>query len=158
MGSLNGVKNQMSQLGFNVIVNGDGFTNETFFIPAGSVTYSNLYFDFKNDPRAKRTDLTGFTNDNNFFINIAVPIHKAAGNYTFVEDSIPPYMGFQLTCKSRSSETPASYTPGRVSINISNYGKVGEFIEGNFSGMLHNGDRKISVNGTFKVKRLKDKI
>jgi hypothetical protein len=144
-------------LGFTVVINGEGWNNRTVFIPAASVLYSNLYFDFKDDPRAKRTDLTGFTSDKTIFINIAAPIHKKPGSFTFTEDSIPVYMGFTFTCSNPNNpQQPQTYLPGKITITISKYGNVGEYIEGNFSGIVHS-EKQLTINGTFKVKRLKDR-
>jgi hypothetical protein len=145
--------------GFTITVNGDQFNNQTFFIPPTGANYANLYFDFKEDARAKRTVLVGFKPDNSLQLLIDVPIHKTPGSYTFVEDNIPVYMGFQLTYEKDGSS--ATYMPGNITVSITKYGKVGEFIEGNFSGELQprvGGKKSITVSGTFKVKRIKDKI
>lgn len=144
------------KLGFTITVDGDQFINQTFFIPPLNANYCNLYFDFMDDPNAKRTVLTGAMTDNSLFLNIHVPIHKSAGSFTFVEDNIPSYMRFQFTYKKNGS--PTNYLPGKLTVNITHYGNVGDFIEGNFSGDLRGGVTMVNAKGTFKVKRLKDKI
>ncbi len=143
--------------GFTIIVNGDQFKNQTFFIPPSNATYCNLYFDFKGDARAKRTVLTGFKPDNSLQLYIDVPIHKTTGSFTFIEDEIPTYMGFRFAYEKDGSGF--NYMPGKITVNITHYGNVGEFIEGNFSGdlQLYGNGKKITVSGTFKVKRIKDK-
>jgi hypothetical protein len=141
--------------GFTIHVNGDQFKDETFFIPPLNATYCNLYFDFKADPRAKRTVLTGYAPGTSLQLNIHVPIHKTTGSYTFVQDNIPTYMWFDFTYEKDGVRTP--YLPGKITVNITHYGNVGEFIEGNFSGELQGGNGKITAEGSFKVKRIKDK-
>ena len=143
------------KLGFTIHVNGDQFKNQTFFIPPLNATYCNLYFDFKDDARAKRTVLTGHAPDNSLQINIHVPIHKTTGSFTFTEDNIPTYMWFDFTYEKDG--VGRAYLPGKMTVNITHYGNVGEFIEGSFSGELRSGDKKITADGNFKVKRVKDK-
>jgi len=143
--------------GFTITVNGDQFKNRVFFIPAFNATYCNLYFDATDDPRARRTVLLGYKSDNSLQVNINVPIHKTAGSFTFIEDSIPAYMWFDFTYETNDG-TRTAYLPGKMTVNITRYGNVGEFIEGNLSGELHLGDKKITLRGSFKVKRIKDKI
>ena len=154
-------ENPDEKSGFTITVDGDQFSNQTFFIPPLNANYANNYFDFKNDPRAKRTELQGFKNDNSLQLIIDIPIHKTSGSFTFIEDNIPTYMGFQFTYEKNSVST--TYLPCRVTVNITRYGNVGEFIEGNFSGELRavsgsfNDNRRITASGTFKVKRIKDR-
>jgi len=145
-----------SKPGFTITVDGDQFNNQTFFIPASVTTYENQYWDFKADPRAKRTVLGGFKPGNSLQMQINVPIHKTTGSYTFIEDSIPVYMGFQFTREDKNYQS-TTYFPGRITVTITHYGNVGEMIEGNFSGKLHSGEKEIKISGTFKVKRIKDR-
>ena len=150
-----GVRAQSEKQGFTIHVNGDQFKDQTFFLPPLNATYCNLYFDFKDDPRAKRTVLTGEASDYSMQVNIHVPIHKTTGSYTFVQDNIPTYMWFDFTYEKNSVRT--AYLPGKMTVTITHYGNVGEFIEGTFSGELQSGNRKIMAEGSFKVKRIKDK-
>jgi len=146
---------QTEKLGFTIRVNGDQFKDQTFFIPPLNATYCNLYFDYKDDPRAKRTVLTGYATDNSLQVNIHVPIHKTTGSYTFEEDNIPSYMWFDFTYEKNGVKT--AYLPGKMTVTITHFGNVGEFIEGTFSGELKGGSGKINAEGSFKVKRIKDK-
>lgn len=150
-------KKDDSKVGFTITVDGGQFKNQTFFIPPSYATYSNLYFDYEQDPQAKRTVLNGFKLDNSLQLYIDVPIHKTTGSYTFNEDSIPVYMGFRFTYEKNS--VAYNYIPGRVTVNITHYGQVGEFIEGDLSGHLHlyGEPETITITGTFRVKRIKDR-
>jgi len=141
--------------GFTITVNGDQFKNQTFFIPPANTTYANLYMDFKDDPKAKRTELEGYTLDNSLRIHIGLPIHKTPESFTFIEDSIPSYMEFAFEYQKKDEAMPSRYVPGRITVNITKYGNVGDFIEGNFSGELNS---KVKASGTFKVTRIKDRF
>jgi hypothetical protein len=128
------LKKMMKNQDSTITVNGDQFKNQTFFIPPSTATYCNLYFDFKDDARAKRTVLLGFRQDNSLQLYIDVPIHKATGSFTFIEDEIPTYMGFRFAYEKDGADF--NYLPGKITVNITHYGNVGEFIEGDFSGEL----------------------
>lgn len=50
-----------------------------------------------------------------------------------------------------------AYPPGKMTVTVTHFGNVGEFIEGTFSGELKGGNGKITAEGSFKEKRIKDK-
>lgn len=158
-GSLMQAKHRADTAGFSIILDGGPFHQRAFFVPPVNATYCNLYFDFKADPRAKRTVLAGSMADNTLQVYIDLPIHKVPGHFTFTEDDIPVYMGFTLTYVDKSGAS-SSYVPGKITVNINRYEAVGGFIGGDFSGELihRGGNDKISVTGTFKVKRIRDKL
>jgi hypothetical protein len=89
--------------------------------------------DFKDDPRAKRTELEGYSLDNSLRINIGSQYTRYPVALQFIEglhSRLHGYFAFEYTKERLKAIAHLAYVPGRMTVDIFtlNYGNVGVFM------------------------------
>lgn len=147
--------------GFTITLDGDGYSNARLVLKPMNGTYANNYWISKRDPRITRIVL----GSDPTVAELRFGTPKTSGTYVFdrsQEDSDDrnPYLAFELIFEKGADKT--LYKPEHIEVTITRFDPPGGRIEGTFKGTvyrpLYRGSAIVTLNGTFSVVRVKDRV
>lgn len=119
-------------------------------VEAGGLSYPLAYYDSAND----ETNIEVSTDLGQHAINIIVP-GNTTGEWTINDDAYVLYTQDGTTDYEAHNDMSGAIS---FTVEITEYGKVGKYIEGTFSGELSDAENNVIIisEGRFKVKRESD--
>lgn len=140
--------NNNSNLLVSAVLNGGGYTNQTYTIEKGSTPPASYY-----ELSTNTTSIVIVSGDRT--VSVVFP-GKSVGTYNFssTASSAPAYVTLGFT-----NTHVLAAKPGSGTITVTAYGNVNSEVKGTFSGTFYdssNGNEVTVSNGTFTATRNKD--